>query len=83
MMTESIFLDILSASWFEQLDLISVHDIGIQKSSYIYADCQSSFRGIFVGLLLVIMTIVFVILLFVGFQNRCGLYFFKFQLLKI
>lgn len=42
----------------------------IQSSFYIYADCKSSLNGIFLGLLLVIMTIVFVILMFACFQNR-------------
>lgn len=63
-------LDSSSASWMERSERDNDHNIGIGTSSYIYADCQSSFHGIFVGLLLAIMTIVFVILMFVGFENR-------------
>lgn len=51
-------------------DRTSDHDKDIESTSYVYADCQSSFRGIFVGLLVAIMTIVFIILMFVGSQNK-------------
>lgn len=48
----------------------SDHDREIETVSYVYADCQGSFHGVFSGLLLAILTIVFIILMFVGFQNR-------------
>lgn len=54
----------------DRFEKASEHDKDIETVSYVYADCQSSFHGIFVGLLLAIMTIVFIILMFVGFQNK-------------
>lgn len=46
------------------------HEEEIETVSYVYANCQSSFHGIFLGLLLAIITCVFIILMFVGFQNK-------------
>lgn len=54
----------------EHNDPASEHDKDIESSYYLYADCRSSLRGIFIGLLFVIMTIVFIILMYVGFENR-------------
>ncbi|XP_055296860.1 proton channel OtopLc-like isoform X2 [Sitodiplosis mosellana] len=54
----------------ERYENTSEHDKDIETVSHVYADCQSSYHGIFVGLLLAIMTIVFIIVMFVGFQNR-------------
>lgn len=49
---------------------ITDHDNDFKTHSFFYADCDSSVRGIFAGLLLLIMTIVFIILLFVGVENE-------------
>ncbi|XP_031634148.1 proton channel OtopLc-like [Contarinia nasturtii] len=46
------------------------HHKDIETNSHVHMNCQSSYHGIFIGLLLAIMTIVFIILMFVGFQNR-------------
>lgn len=46
------------------------HDNDVRTHTIVYADCHSSFRGIFCGLILLIMTIVFIILLFVGVGNE-------------
>lgn len=45
------------------------HENDFKTNSYVYADCHASFRGIFGGLMLIIMTIVIIILLFVGVGN--------------
>lgn len=42
----------------------------IQTPLHVQADCESSLSGIFYGLLFLIVTIVSIILVFVGFQNR-------------
>lgn len=42
----------------------------IQMPLHVHADCESSLSGIFYGLLFLIVTIVCIILVFVGFQNR-------------
>lgn len=46
------------------------HDNDFQANNYVYADCNSSFRGMFAGLMLMIISIVFIILMFVGVQNE-------------
>lgn len=46
------------------------HENDFKTSSLVYADCQASFRGIFAGVLLIVITIVFIILLFVGVSNE-------------
>lgn len=51
-------------------DADTAHDNDFKSNSYVYADCQSSFRGIFAGVLLIIMSVVFIILRFVGVDNQ-------------
>lgn len=46
------------------------HENDYRTNVFVYADCQASFRGLFCGLLLVVITIVFTILLFVGVNNE-------------
>lgn len=46
-----------------------------RTSTSIQIDCQSSFRGIFAGHVLIILTIVLVILLFVGVENKLIFFF--------
>ncbi|CAO1338469.1 unnamed protein product [Diamesa serratosioi] len=45
------------------------HDNEYKTSSVIYADCHSANRGLFGGMILMILTIVFIILLFVAVQE--------------
>lgn len=54
----------------EKEQQIQDHENDFRTSSYVYADCHSSFRGMFAGLCSLILTIVFVILMFVGVQNE-------------
>lgn len=46
------------------------HENDFKTHSFVYADCHSSYRGIFAGLMLLIMAMVFIILLFVGVENE-------------
>ena len=49
---------------------VADHEDEFKSSTFVSADCQSSFRGLFAGLLLVVTTIVFIILQFVGVGNK-------------
>lgn len=46
------------------------HDTQFNTSGVIYADCHKSNRGLFAGLLLIILTITFIILLFVAVADE-------------
>lgn len=45
------------------------HDNEYKSNSFIYADCHAANRGLFGGMILMILTIVFIILLFVAVQE--------------
>lgn len=45
------------------------HDTEYKTNSVIYADCHAANRGLFGGMILMILTIVFIILLFVAVQE--------------
>lgn len=49
---------------------LTEHDDQYRSSSFIYADCHASNRGLFAGLILMILTIVFIILFFVAVSEE-------------
>lgn len=49
---------------------LTEHEDQYRSSSFVYADCHASNRGLFAGLLLMILTIVFIILFFVAVNEE-------------
>lgn len=54
----------------EHCDNTTEHDNQYKSTNVVFADCHASNRGMFAGLLLVVVTFVFIILFFIAVQNE-------------
>lgn len=67
----------ISSAQSEHCDPSADHEVQIKSNNEIHADCNASSRGLFAGLILVVLTIVFIILFFVAVTDEWV--FFKFS----
>lgn len=60
----------MSSASEEHCDNTADHDNQYKSTNVVFADCHASNRGMFAGLLLVVVTFVFIILFFIAVQNE-------------